>query len=94
MKKNVQVKQDNGKVNTKHIDVYIPSTKVMIEMKGKNINLSRTIRQSDGKKLTPFEQAKRYSDFLPVSEKPKWIIVSNFKQIDIHDMDKPLDKPT
>lgn len=91
--KNVQVKQDNGKVNTKHIDVYIPSTKVMIEMKGKNINLSRTIRQSDGKKLTPFEQAKRYSDFLPVSEKPKWIIVSNFKQIDIHDMDKPLDKP-
>lgn len=42
--KNVQVKQDNGKVNTKHIDVYIPSTKVMIEMKGKNINLSRTIR--------------------------------------------------
>lgn len=92
--KDVQVKA-GGKVTTRRIDGYIPSTKVMIEMKGKNIkDLTKPLKQSGGGGLTPFEQAKRYANFLPNSEQPRWILVSNFNEIDIHDMEKPLAKPT
>lgn len=91
--KDVQVKAD-GKVTTRRIDGYIPSTKIMVEMKGKNIkDLSKPITQSGGDELTPFEQAKRYANFLPNSEQPRWILVSNFNEIDIHDMERPLDEP-
>lgn len=92
--KDVQVKAD-GKVSTRRIDGYVPSTKVMIEMKGKKVtDLSKPLIQSGGDELTPFEQAKRYANFLPASEYPRWIVVSNFNQIDIHDMNKPLAAPT
>lgn len=92
--KDVQVKAD-GKVTTRRIDGYIPSTKTMIEMKGKNIvNLSKPIKQSGGDELTPYEQAKRYANFLPANEYPRWILVSNFHEIDIHDMNDPLANPT
>lgn len=92
--KDVQVKA-GSKVTTRRIDGYIPSTKVMIEMKGKKIkDLTKPLKQSGGGDLTPFEQAKRYANFLPNSEQPRWILVSNFNEIDIHDMEKPLSKPT
>lgn len=92
--KDVQVKA-GGKVTTRRIDGYIPSTKVMIEMKGKKISdLSKPLVQSGGDELTPFEQAKRYANFLPASEYPRWIVVSNFNEIDIHDMNDPLGEPT
>lgn len=93
--KDVQVKA-GGKVTTRRIDGYIPSTKVMIEMKGKKIkDLTKPLKQSGGSgNLTPFEQAKRYANFLPNSEQPRWILVSNFNEIDIHDMEKPLATPT
>lgn len=90
--KDVQVK-DGDKISTRRIDAYIPSTKVMIEMKGSNKSLVDKIEQSGGKKLTPFEQAQRYSNALPQREKPNWIIISNFVELDIHDMNKPLEKP-
>ena len=93
--KDVQVKA-GGKVTTRRIDGYIPSTKVMIEMKGKKVkDLTKPLKQSGGGgDLTPFEQAKRYANFLPNSEQPRWILVSNFNEIDIHDMEKPLATPT
>lgn len=90
--KDVQVK-DGDKTTTKRIDGYVPSTKVMWEMKGSNKSLTDKIEQSGGKKLTPFEQAWRYSEYLPQSEKPRWIIISNFTELDIHDMDHLLDEP-
>lgn len=91
--KDVQVKA-NDKITTRRIDGYIPSTKVMIEMKGKKVHdLSKPLEQSGGDILTPFEQAKRYANFLPNSEQPRWILVSNFNEIDIHDMEKPLSSP-
>lgn len=74
--------------NKKHIDVFIPSTKVMIEMKGRGKNLDDKIKQSDEIKLTPFEQAVRYSQHLPHKDNPRWIIVSNFDEIRIHDMNE------
>lgn len=93
--KDVQVKA-GGKVTTRRIDGYIPSTKVMIEMKGKKVkDLSKPLLQSGGDELTPFEQARRYSNFMKNNEKPNWIIVSNFDEIDIHNMnDNHPEQPT
>ncbi|WP_191980989.1 type IIL restriction-modification enzyme MmeI, partial [Limosilactobacillus reuteri] len=31
---------------------------------------------------------------MPQEEKPRWIIISNFNEIDIHDMNNPLSDPT
>lgn len=73
--------------NTKKIDAYIPETKVIIEQKSLGINLDKKIHQSGGIELTPYEQAKRYNDNLPSSEKARWIVTSNFSDIWIYDMD-------
>lgn len=66
----------------------------MWEMKGSNKDLTEEITQSGGIKLTPFNQAWRYSEYLPQEEKSRWIIISNFNEIDIHDMNNPLSDPT
>lgn len=73
--------------NTKKIDAYIPETKIIIEQKSEGIPLDKKISQSGGTELTPYEQAKRYNDNLPTSEKAKWIITSNFQELWIYDMD-------
>ena len=79
--------------NQKYIDGYIPSNKILIEQKGSNISLRRTATQSDGEKLTPYGQAFRYNNYLPYEEKAKWIIVSNFTEILIYNMNKPNAEP-
>lgn len=73
--------------HTKRIDAYIPETKVIIEQKTLGIALDKKIHQSGGIELTPYEQAKRYNDNLPSSEKARWIVTSNFADIWIYDMD-------
>lgn len=73
---------------TKFIDVYIPESRVLIEQKSLKKDLDKPIKQSGGQVMTPYQQAKRYSDNLPFDEKPRWIIVSNFSEIRIHDMNK------
>ena len=70
------------------IDVLIPSTRVLIEQKSRGIDLDKPAHQSDGKFLTPFEQAKRYADALPRRKQPDWIVVSNFDEFRIYDMDR------
>jgi hypothetical protein len=77
----------------KYIDAYIPSTKVLIEQKSAHIKLNSNAVQSDGELLTPFGQAFRYNTYLPYNEKVRWIIVSNFKEILIYDMNKPNKEP-
>lgn len=73
--------------HTKRIDAYIPETKVLIEQKSLGISLNQKTRQSGGIELTPYEQAKRYNDHLPSSEKVRWIVTSNFSEIWVYDMD-------
>lgn len=75
----------NGRA--KKIDAYIPETKVLIEQKSYGVFLDKKMLQSDGIYLTPYEQAKRHNDNLPLSEKAKWIITSNFAEFWIYDMD-------
>lgn len=79
--------------HTSFIDAVIPSTHVLIEQKSLGKNLKQPIRQSDGSLLTPFQQAKRYTAEMPYSERPRWIVVSNFEEFHIYDMEKPYGDP-
>ena len=79
--------------STRYIDAYIPQTKVIIEQKGIDVDLTRKYSQSGGAILTPYEQARRYDNNLPASERPRWIVCCNFRSFEIHDMDRPLDPP-
>ncbi|MDD6206565.1 DNA methyltransferase [Succinivibrio sp.] len=74
--------------HTSFMDVYIPQTKVIIEQKGKEIDLRRKAKQSDGQELTPFEQARRYNVSLPHSQKARWIVTCNFQTFLIYDMEE------
>lgn len=79
--------------NTKFIDGFIPSTKVLIEQKSIDKKLGKTAVQSDGEKLTPYGQAFRYNNYLPYEDRARWIIVSNFERILIYNMNKPNGEP-
>ncbi|MBR0079090.1 MAG: class I SAM-dependent DNA methyltransferase [Synergistaceae bacterium] len=76
-----------------YIDAYIPSTRTIIEQKSFDVNLDKSIMQSDGTSITPFQQAKRYSDWLPDSQRARWIVICNFQEFRIYDMEKPKSKP-
>lgn len=84
-----QVKLDH----TSFIDGYIPSTHVLIEQKSIDKDLTQGIVQSDGSILSPFQQAKRYSIELPYDDRPRWIVLSNFKEFHIYDMNRPQAEP-
>ena len=86
-------KQVDVNADKKRIDAYIPETRVLVEMKSVGVDLMKAEPQSDGAKLTPYEQAKRYGGYLPYDEHPRWIIDSNFEELRIHDMKKPGDPP-
>ena len=84
-----QVKMDS----TSFIDGYISATKVLIEQKSIDKDLSKAIKQSDGSLLTPFQQAKRYIAELPLSMHPRYVITCNFKEFYIYDMENPRGEP-
>lgn len=73
------------------IDAYIPETRVLIEQKSLGIDLAAP--QPGHNNMTPYEQAKMYDNCLPVSEKAKWIITSNFAEIWVYDMDVSVPTP-
>ena len=75
------------------IDGYLPDTHVLIEQKSREIDLKKGYRQSDGSMLTPFQQARRYAGYLPHAQNPRWIVVCNFREFHIHDMNRPNDEP-
>jgi len=79
--------------HTSFIDGFIPVTHVLIEQKGRNKDLRKPIKQSDGTLLTPFQQAQRYSAVLPYSQRPRWIITCNFEEFLVYDMEKPNGEP-
>ena len=79
--------------NTSFIDAYIKDTHVLIEQKGIDIDLRKGYKQSDGSTLTPYGQARRYAGYLPHNQNPRWIVVCNFKEFHIHDMNRPNESP-
>lgn len=84
-----QVKLDH----TAFIDAHIPRTHVMIEQKSIKKDLDEPVKQSDGRLLTPFQQAKRYSAELPYSQRPRWIVTCNFREFWVYDMEQPKGEP-
>ena len=79
--------------STKFIDIYIPSTKVLVEQKSIDVDLQTNIKQSDGIPRTPYKQAKQYANNLPHSEHPRWIVTCNFREFNVYDTEKPTMKP-
>ncbi len=79
--------------HTSFIDGYIKDTRVLIEQKGADIDLRKGYRQSDSSMQTPYQQARRYAGHLPHDMNPRWIVVCNFKEFHIHDMNRPNDPP-
>ena len=79
--------------HTSFIDGYIPATKVLIEQKGLGKDLMKPIKQSDGSRLTPFQQAKRYITELPLSRHPRWVVTCNFAEFHVYDMEQPGGEP-
>ena len=84
-------KLTGAKGSTERIDVYIPETRVIIEQKSLGIALDKPQAGHDGK--TPYEQAKGYDNYLPFSERARWIILSNFSEIWIYDLDVKKPEP-
>ena len=64
--------------HTNFIDVFFPDTKVIVEQKSLSENFSP---------LKPFEQAQKYISGLPLSLHPRKIIVCNFAEFFIYDME-------
>ncbi len=79
--------------HTSFIDGLIKDTRVLIEQKGRDVDLRKGYKQSDGSMLTPYQQARRYAGYLPHDQNPRWIIVCNFQEFHIHDMNQPNDAP-
>ena len=88
-----------GKSTTKFIDGYIPQTRVLIEQKGQDVDLLRGAGKLapaggvGGRTSADRQQARRYGGYLPQSEQPRWILVCNFREFHIHDMNRPNDEP-
>ena len=79
--------------STNFIDGHIPSTRVIIEQKSIDKDLRAPIPQSEGGKLTPFQQAKKYVANMPLSQHPKWIVTCNFAEFLVYDMEQPNGEP-
>ncbi len=77
--------------NTKRIDAYIPETRVLIEQKSLGIALDKPQQGHDG--VTPYEQAKMYDNYLPFDEKSRWIVLSNFAEIWVYDLNEKKPEP-
>lgn len=89
----IQFEQQVQLDHTSFVDARIPETKVMIEQKSLGKNLGEGIKQSDGSLLNPFQQAKRYADSLPNSQRPRWIVTCNFAEWWVYDLEHPNDEP-
>lgn len=80
-----------AKGSTERIDVYIPETRVIIEQKSLGIALDKPQAGHDGK--TPYEQAKGYDNYLPYEQRARWIVLSNFAEIWIYDLNQYKPEP-
>lgn len=79
--------------NTNFIDGYIDKTHVLIEQKSIGVDLRKGVRQSDGSILSPYQQAKRYAIELGYDKRARWIVLCNFKEFHIYDMNKMTGEP-
>lgn len=86
-------KDDSGSIHTSFIDALLPEAHVLIEQKSASRDLSTKAKQSDGSNLSPFAQAVRYDENLPLSQRARYIVICNFKQFAIYDREQPHTPP-
>lgn len=72
--------------HTGFIDAYIPSTRVIIEQKSREVSLQK-------ERKSAYQQARDYIAGLPVSQHPRWIVTCNFDEFLIYDMENPPAEP-
>lgn len=70
---------------TKAIDVYVKTSKVVIEQKSHDVNLDLKEKQSDGAMLTPLEQGIRYFEKMDKPDSGRYVIACNFQEFRIWD---------
>lgn len=70
-----------------YIDVLCPDARFLVEQKSAGIDLDKP-EQRQGTDVTPVQQALRYSDYLPVSQKPTVICTCNFQRFRFYDLEK------
>ena len=76
------------KVQGRLVDVFYEDMGILIEQKSRGIDLDKkSERSKQAGEETPYQQAKWYADHLPNSIRPDWIIVSNFDEFRIHNLD-------
>lgn len=80
------VRFEQHTVDRGYIDVVIADAKTFIEQKSLGISLDKA-ETRQGRKVTPFQQAKAYADSMPNSQRPDTIMVCDFNEFRIHDMD-------
>ena len=68
------------------IDVLYPDARLLVEQKSSNVSLDKK-EPRQGLMVTPVEQALRYANALPASEKPNRIITCNFGLFRVYDLD-------
>lgn len=91
--KPVQVESTKRKT-INNIDFYIPSTRVVIEHKSRDVDLRAPQKQSDKSWKTPFQQALDYTKFLSFDEVPRWIVTCNFNEFLVYDRRYPGREPS
>ena len=69
------------------IDVLIPTASAIVEQKGVTHDLAKAeLRQ--GRMVTPAQQALAYTEGLPLSQKPRYVIACNFAELWIYDTER------
>lgn len=68
------------------IDALMIQARVLVEQKSLGVDLDRP-EPRQGTMVTPVEQAKRYSDSLPPSERPSVLITCNFGLFRLYDLE-------
>lgn len=69
------------------IDAWLPEQGVLIEQKSLGVDLDKP-EERQGRLVTPYQQALSYAQQMPLSQQPRWILVSDFATIRVHDRDK------
>ncbi|MDD6373140.1 MAG: N-6 DNA methylase, partial [Bifidobacteriaceae bacterium] len=69
------------------IDALFPDARFLVEQKSYGVDLDKP-EPRQGKMVTPVQQALRYSDNMPASEKPRALCTCNFGTFRIYDLDE------
>jgi hypothetical protein len=73
-------------VQGRRIDVFVSDRHFLCEQKSVGVDLDKP--ESRNKTLeTPYQQARWYAQNLPYSERPRWLMTSNFETFRLYDLD-------